>query len=178
MSPLRVSGEYRGRQQGSHRGARRESGDRGREIRRLLHHRLVLHAVRGHPLAGRFRQSGAAADRGRHAKKKPDQTHQFGYSRVRYVYAFVVAIVLFSVGGLYSLYEGIHKFQHPEDLHDLPIAIAVLLFAVALEAFSFRTALKEANKSRGRATCLRMCAGCGNPNCRSSSWRMPARWSV
>lgn len=86
---------------------------------------------------------------GRHAKKKPDQTHQFGYSRVRYVYAFVVAIVLFSVGGLYSLYEGIHKFQHPEDLHDLPIAIAVLLFAVALEAFSFRTALKEANKSRG-----------------------------
>lgn len=86
---------------------------------------------------------------GKRAKRGVDETFQFGYSRVRYVYGFVVAIVLFTVGGLYSLYEGIHKFQHPEELKDLNIAIAVLIFAVILEGFSFRTALKEANKARG-----------------------------
>jgi cation diffusion facilitator family transporter len=87
---------------------------------------------------------------GKRAKRGVDETFQFGYSRVRYVYGFVVAIVLFTVGGLYSLYEGIHKFQHPEELKDLNIAIAVLIFAVILEGFSFRTALKEANKARGQ----------------------------
>ena len=86
---------------------------------------------------------------GKRAKRGVDETFQFGYSRVRYVYGFVVAIVLFTVGGLYSLYEGIHKFQHPEELKDLNIAIAVLIFAIILEGFSFRTALKEANKARG-----------------------------
>ena len=86
---------------------------------------------------------------GKRAKRGVDETFQFGYSRVRYVYAFVVAIVLFTVGGLYSLYEGIHKFQHPEELKDLNIAIGVLIFAIILEGFSFRTALKEANKARG-----------------------------
>ena len=86
---------------------------------------------------------------GKRAKRGVDETFQFGYSRVRYVYGFVVAIVLFTVGGLYSLYEGIHKFQHPEELKDLNIAIGVLIFAVILEGFSFRTALKEANKARG-----------------------------
>lgn len=86
---------------------------------------------------------------GKRAKRGVDETFQFGYSRVRYVYAFVVAIVLFTVGGLYSLYEGIHKFQHGEELKDLNIAIGVLIFAIILEGFSFRTALKEANKARG-----------------------------
>lgn len=85
---------------------------------------------------------------GKRAKRAPDEHFQFGYSRVRYVYAFVVAIVLFSVGGLYSLYEGIHKLSHGEELKDLNIAIAVLLIALALEGWSFRTALREANKSR------------------------------
>jgi len=86
---------------------------------------------------------------GKRAKRGVDDTFQFGYSRVRYVYAFVVAIVLFTVGGLYSLYEGIHKLQHGEELRDLNIAIGVLIFAIILEGFSFRTALKEANKARG-----------------------------
>ena len=86
---------------------------------------------------------------GKRAKRGVDETFQFGYSRVRYVYAFVVAIVLFTVGGLYSLYEGIHKLQHGEELKDLNIAIGVLIFAIILEGFSFRTALKEANKARG-----------------------------
>jgi divalent metal cation (Fe/Co/Zn/Cd) transporter len=61
----------------------------------------------------------------------------------------VVAIVLFTVGGLYSLVEGFHKLEGGEELKDLRIAIAVLVIAIVLESFSFRTALKEANKARG-----------------------------
>lgn len=87
---------------------------------------------------------------GKRADKGPDETHQFGYARVRYVYAFVVAIVLFLVGGLFSLYEGMHKLQHPEELKDPAIAIGVLVIAIFLEGFSFRTAYREAKKSRGK----------------------------
>lgn len=84
------------------------------------------------------------------SQKPPDARHPFGYGRRRYVYAFVVSIVLFLIGGLFSLYEGLHKFQHPEDLTDAWIAFVVLGIAIVLEAFSFRTALREANRSRGR----------------------------
>ncbi|MFN8183228.1 MAG: cation diffusion facilitator family transporter [Candidatus Nanopelagicales bacterium] len=92
---------------------------------------------------------------GRRARRDADRTHQFGYARVRYVYAFVVSIVLFLVGGIFSLYEGFHKFTHPEELRDVGIAIGVLLIAVALEAFSFRTAMRETNRSRGSRSLLR-----------------------
>lgn len=74
---------------------------------------------------------------------------------MRYVYAFVVSIVLFLVGGIFSLYEGFHKFTHPEELRDVGIALAVLLIAIGLEAFSFRTAFKESNKSRGKRSLFR-----------------------
>lgn len=84
------------------------------------------------------------------AKKAPDSHHNFGYGRRRYVYGFVVAIVLFLVGGLFSLYEGWHKWQHPEPLSDWWIAVVVLLVAIVLEGMSFRTAMREANRSRGR----------------------------
>ena len=84
------------------------------------------------------------------AKKGADEHHNFGYGRRRYVYGFIVAIVLFLVGGLFSLYEGFHKWQHPEPLADWWIAVVVLLVAIALESFSFRTAIKEANRSRGK----------------------------
>lgn len=86
----------------------------------------------------------------RRAKRPADEHHNFGYGRRRYVYGFVVAIVLFLVGGLFSLYEGWHKWQHPEPLNDWWIAVVVLLIAIALESFSFRTAIREANRSRGR----------------------------
>ena len=82
--------------------------------------------------------------------KAADEAHPFGYGRRRYVYGFVVAIVLFLVGGLFSLYEGLHKWQHPEPLEDWWIAVVVLLVAIALEGFSFRTAVKEANHARGK----------------------------
>ncbi|MBK9737986.1 MAG: cation transporter [Actinobacteria bacterium] len=83
------------------------------------------------------------------AKQKADDHHNFGYGRRRYVYGFIVAIVLFLVGGLFSLYEGIHKWQHPEPLTDWWIAVVVLVVAVGLEGFSFRTAVKETNHARG-----------------------------
>lgn len=81
--------------------------------------------------------------------KKADEHHNFGYGRRRYVYGFIVAIVLFLVGGLFSLYEGFHKWQHPEPLQDWWIAVVVLLVAIGLEGFSFRTAVREANHARG-----------------------------
>jgi len=84
------------------------------------------------------------------AKKKADEKHPFGYGRRRYVYGFIVAIVLFLIGGLFSLYEGFHKWQQPEPLNDWWIAVVVLVIAIGLESFSFRTALRETNKSRGK----------------------------
>ena len=85
----------------------------------------------------------------RRSKKKSDAHHNFGYGRRRYIYGFIVAIVLFLVGGVFSLYEGIHKFQNPEPLEDWWIAVVVLLVAIVLESFSLRTAIREANHARG-----------------------------
>ena len=97
------------------------------------------------------------------SQKERTQTHQFGYGRLRYVYAFVVAIILFLVGGLFSLYEGFHKIQHPEPLNDPQIAFIVLIVAIILESFSLRTALKESNKSRGRRNLFRFVRDTRNP---------------
>lgn len=82
--------------------------------------------------------------------KPADEKHPFGYGRRRFVYGFIVAVVLFLIGGLFSLYEGLHKWQDPEPLNDWWIAVLVLVIAIGLEAFSFRTALREANESRGK----------------------------
>ena len=87
---------------------------------------------------------------GKRSQRAADDHYQFGYGRVRYVYGFLVAIVLFMVGGIYSLYEGWHKWTHPEPVHNFGIAIAVLSVAIILESFSFRTAIIEANKVRGK----------------------------
>jgi cation diffusion facilitator family transporter len=89
---------------------------------------------------------------GRRAKRAADEQHQFGFGRVRYVYAFVVSIVLFCLGGLFSIYEGWHKIHDPEELTSPSVAFAVLGIAIVLEAFSFRTAVREANHSRGSAS--------------------------
>ncbi|HEU4756999.1 MAG TPA: cation diffusion facilitator family transporter [Agromyces sp.] len=86
---------------------------------------------------------------GRRAKKDADRAHPFGYGRERYVYAFVVSIILFSVGGLFSIYEGIDKIQHPHELTNAWVPITVLLIAIVLESFSLRTAVKESNLVRG-----------------------------
>jgi len=85
----------------------------------------------------------------RRAKKEATETHPFGYGRERYIFAFVVAIILFSVGGMFSLYEGIHKLESHEQLNLPWIPLLVLSVAIVLESFSLRTAVIEANKARG-----------------------------
>ncbi|RFA08037.1 cation transporter [Subtercola boreus] len=87
---------------------------------------------------------------GRKAKKAADSEHPFGYGRERYVYAFVVSIILFSVGGVFSLYEGIEKIGNPHPIETPWLPIAVLLAAMVLEGFSLRTAMKESNHTRGK----------------------------
>ncbi|QWT24348.1 cation diffusion facilitator family transporter [Subtercola sp. PAMC28395] len=86
---------------------------------------------------------------GRKARKEADVEHPFGYGRERYVYAFVVSIILFSVGGVFSLYEGIEKVGHPHPIETPWLPIAVLVAAMILEGFSLRTAMKESNHTRG-----------------------------
>ena len=97
------------------------------------------------------------------SQRASTSTHQFGYGRQRYIYGFIVAIVLFLVGGLFSLYEGIHKIQHPEELSDPTIAFAVLIVAIVLESFSLRTALKETNAVRGSRSLPRFIRDTRNP---------------
>jgi cation diffusion facilitator family transporter len=87
---------------------------------------------------------------GRKAKKKATADHPFGFGRERYVYAFVVSIILFSIGGVFSVYEGVEKIQHPHELENAWLPIVVLLVAIVLEGFSFRTAIKESNHVRGK----------------------------
>jgi len=86
---------------------------------------------------------------GRKAKKLADQEHPFGYGRERYVYAFVVSIILFSIGGVFSLYEGFDKLQHPHPIDNAWLPVVVLLIAIVLESFSLRTAIRESNPLRG-----------------------------
>jgi len=87
---------------------------------------------------------------GKRAQRGADEEHPFGYGRDRYFYAFVVALVLFSVGGLFSIYEGYHKLHDPHELESAGVAIGILVFAIIAEAFSFRTAIKESRPLKGK----------------------------
>ncbi len=85
---------------------------------------------------------------GKRAKRPATQLHQFGYGRERYIYAFIVAIILFTLGGLYALYEGWHKISDPHPLTSPLVAIIVLVLAIGPESWALRTAVVEANKVR------------------------------
>lgn len=97
---------------------------------------------------------------GKRAKREATPAHPFGYGRERYIYAFIVSIVLFSVGGLFAVYEGYHKIE--ETLHGVPntllesgwwwVPIVVLVAAIIMEGFSFRTAIVESRVAKGKAT--------------------------
>src|ERR671939_1423779 len=78
---------------------------------------------------------------GKRARRAATPEHPFGFGRDRFVYGFLVAIVLFSVGGLFAIYEGVHKLQHPEELEGRWwwVPVAVLVVAIGLESYSFRT---------------------------------------
>ncbi|MFZ3557917.1 MULTISPECIES: cation diffusion facilitator family transporter [unclassified Streptomyces] len=87
---------------------------------------------------------------GKKAQREATPQHPFGYGRERYIYAFLVSIVLFSVGGMFAVYEGYEKISHPHDLEHWYWPVGVLVFAIIAEGFSFRTAIKESNALRGK----------------------------
>ncbi|KQP56796.1 cation diffusion facilitator family transporter [Agreia sp. Leaf283] len=91
---------------------------------------------------------------GRKSRKQADRAHPFGYGRERYVYAFVVSIILFSVGGVFALYEGIEKVNDPHPLEVWWLPLLVLAIAIGLEGFSLRTAIGESNHTRGSQSWL------------------------
>ena len=88
---------------------------------------------------------------GRKARKHATPLHPFGYGRERYVYGFIVSVVLFSVGGLFALYEAYHKWLEPHPIEGRWwwVPLAVLVAAIAMEGYSFRTAIAESNHVRG-----------------------------
>ncbi|MFJ7155817.1 cation diffusion facilitator family transporter [Streptomyces sp. NPDC101118] len=89
---------------------------------------------------------------GKKAQREATPQHPFGYGRERYIYAFLVSIVLFSVGGMFAIYEGYEKIKDPHEIEQWYWPIGVLVFAIIAESFSFRTAIKESNELRGGLT--------------------------
>ena len=85
---------------------------------------------------------------GARSQRPADDVHPFGYGTLRYFWAFVVALVLFSVGGLFAVFEGIEKLLHPHKIDSPALAIGVLLVSACLESFSLRTALRESRSER------------------------------
>ncbi len=84
------------------------------------------------------------------ARRAETEEHQFGYGSERYFYGFIVAVVLFTVGAAFSVFEGAERIAHPERLTSPVVAVAVLVIAAVLEGFSFRTALAESRQQGGR----------------------------
>jgi cation diffusion facilitator family transporter len=85
------------------------------------------------------------------ARRQETEEHQFGFGAERYFYAFIVALVLFIVGAVFSVYEGVQRIRHPQAITSPVVAFAVLGIAIVLEGLSLRTAVRESNQSRGRA---------------------------
>jgi cation diffusion facilitator family transporter len=88
---------------------------------------------------------------GRRAQKEATRDHPFGYGRERYFWSFAVALVLFSAGGLFALYEGIEKFRHPHEVKSIWVAVVILVFGLLIEGNSLRVAIIEAKHVKGDA---------------------------
>ena len=99
----------------------------------------------------------------RAARKQADPLHQFGYGRSRYFYSFVVALMLFTLGSVFALYEGYHKISHPEALTSPLVAIAILAVAIALESYSLRTAVVQSRPLKGSGSWWRFIRTSRNP---------------
>jgi len=84
----------------------------------------------------------------RQSTRPPDHEHPLGYGKLSYFWSFIVAVLLFSMGGLFSIYEGFHKLQHPEPLTQIWVAQLVLVFAIVLEGFSLLGCIREIGKIR------------------------------
>lgn len=99
----------------------------------------------------------------RAAAKAPDALHPFGHGRSRYFWSFVVALVLFSLGSMFALYEGYEKVRYPVELSSPLVAIAILLVAIGLETYSFRTAVRESRPLKGEGSWWRFLRTSRNP---------------
>jgi cation diffusion facilitator family transporter len=86
---------------------------------------------------------------GSRARRPETAEHPFGYGRERYFWSFVVALVLFSLGGLFALFEGVEKLRHPHELESVTVAAVILGLAIVFEIFSFRTAIHESRRVKG-----------------------------
>jgi cation diffusion facilitator family transporter len=100
---------------------------------------------------------------GQKARRQATPSHPFGYGRDRYVYGFLVALLLFTAGGLFALYEGVEKIRHPHHLESVIVAVIVLLVAIGLESFSLRTAVIESAKIKGDDTWIGFIRHAKNP---------------
>jgi len=108
---------------------------------------------------------------GKRAQRPATENHAFGFGRERYVYAFIVSVVLFTVGGLFALYEAYHKWHEVHEGHEIEllngnrwlVAVGVLVAAIAMEAFSFKTAISESNKLRGNLSWVEFIRGAKAP---------------
>jgi cation diffusion facilitator family transporter len=89
---------------------------------------------------------------GKRAKRAATSEHPFGYGRDRYFYSFVVALMLFTLGSVFALYEGIHKLESHEELTSPIVAVVILVVAIGLESYSFRTAIVESRPLKGSST--------------------------
>ncbi len=88
----------------------------------------------------------------RTSQRAADRDHPFGYGRDRYFYSFVVALMLFTLGSVFALYEGIHKVESPEPLESPIVAVLILVVAIGLESYSFKTAISESRSLKGSLT--------------------------
>jgi cation diffusion facilitator family transporter len=100
---------------------------------------------------------------GSRAGRAASTEHPFGYGRERYFWGFVVALVIFTAGSMFALFEGVDKLRHPHELSSAPWAVAILLVSVGLEGFSFRTALREARPLKGAGSWWRFIRGSKTP---------------
>src|SRR5678809_973422 len=91
----------------------------------------------------------------REGRRSPDRDHPLGHGKAIYFWSFIVALMLFSMGGLFSIYEGIHKLQSTEPLEYAWVAIGILVFGIAAESVSLWGCLREVNKDRGRQSLWR-----------------------
>ncbi|HET8610486.1 MAG TPA: cation diffusion facilitator family transporter [Burkholderiales bacterium] len=91
----------------------------------------------------------------RHARRPPTPDYPLGYGKAIYFWSFIVALILFSMGGLFSIYEGVHKLRHPEPLSSAWIAIVILMFSIGAECVSLWGCIREIDKVRGDRTLWR-----------------------
>jgi cation diffusion facilitator family transporter len=111
---------------------------------------------------------------GRRARRAATAEHPFGYARERYIYAFLVSVVLFTLGGAYAVYEGIQKIAHPHELTSPLVAIVVLLISIVLEGYALRTAARLAVREKGRGSWLAFIRRAKAPELPTNCSRTPA----